>query len=392
MKNKWIWALAGVLALHLPSEAQNIEDVLRQISQNNKELQAWKQDTEAAKLEVRSRNNLEDPTVEYSPFYAKGTSGKVSSELVVSQGFDFPTLYAARHKAGKLQQTAIDKQYVARRREILLAAKELCFDLIRLNQQRSLLDERSKNADQLLTLFNERLAEGDANIFEVNKIKMERMSVQTEVAKNNAEHRAAIQQLLAMNDNHPIDFSANTYPQTEAIPSYDALYDEVMASDAAVQASDAAVQAAQKEVSVSKQNWLPKLTVGYRRNTDLSDKSNGFLVGGSLPLFSNRKKSQIVRAQALSAQYRLDDVKLQAEANTQSLYNELKQLQEAMNAYDLPLMSNTLSALKDAVTEGQLSVIDYYTEAANVYQNIEAYHEVENRYQKVLAEIYKFRL
>lgn len=392
MKNKWIWALVGVLALQLPSEAQNIEDVLRQISQNNKELQAWKQDTESAKLEVRSRNNLEDPTVEYSPFYAKGTSGKVSSELVVSQGFDFPTLYAARHKAGKLQQTAIDKQYVARRREILLTAKELCFDLIRLNQQRSLLDERSKNADQLLTLFNERLAEGDANIFEVNKIKMERMSVQTEVAKNNAEHRAAIQQLLAMNDNHPIDFSANTYPQTEAVPSYDALYDEVMASDAAVQASDAAVQAAQKEVSVSKQNWLPKLTVGYRRNTDLSDKSNGFLVGGSLPLFSNRKKSQIVRAQVLSAQYRLDDAKLQAEANTQSLYNELKQLQEAMNAYDLPLMNNTLSALKDAVTEGQLSVIDYYTEAANVYQNIEAYHEVENRYQKVLAEIYKFRL
>ena len=55
-------------------------------------------------------------------------------------------------------------------------------------------------------------------------------------------------------------------------------------------------------------------------------------------------------------------------------------------------MTNTLSLLKEAVTEGQISVIDYYTEADNVYNKLMAYYEVENRYQKLLAEIYKNRL
>ena len=88
----------------------------------------------------------------------------------------------------------------------------------------------------------------------------------------------------------------------------------------------------------------------------------------------------------------LDDVRLQTEADVQSRYNELRQLDEAMRAYDVALMTNTLDLLKDAVTEGQISVIDYYTEADNVYNKLMAYYEVENRYQKLLAEIYKNRL
>ena len=156
--------------------------------------------------------------------------------------------------------------------------------------------------------------------------------------------------------------------------------------------ADASARAAEKNVSVQRQNWLPKLEVGYRRNTSIDEKSNGFLIGGSLPLFSNRKKNKIARAQAVSARLRLDDVRLQTEADVQSRYNELRQLDEAMRAYDVALMTNTLDLLKDAVTEGQISVIDYYTEADNVYNKLMAYYEVENRYQKLLAEIYKNRL
>ena len=375
-----------------PVEAQSIDEILQLVTQNNKELQAGAQTAQAAKLETQAPNNLEDPSVEYSPFYQKGVGGMVSSELVVSQGFDFPTLYAARRKAGKLQSEAIDHQHEALRQDILLSAKSLCLDLIRLNQQQTLLDERKKNADELLVLFEKRLAEGDAGILDVNKIKMERMNVQTEVAKNNAAHCTALQQLLALNGNLPLTFSATDYPKTDPLPNYDAVYSEALAADAALLAGNAEARAAQEEVNVNKQSWLPKLSVGYRRNTDLNEKSNGFLVGGSLPLFSNRKKGKIARAQALGAQFRQDDALLKAEATLQGLYNEVKQLEEAMRAYDLPLMQETLSALKTAVTEGQLSVIDYYTEAENVYKNLEAYRDIENRYQKAIAEIYKFRL
>lgn len=373
-------------------KAQAIDEVLRNIERNNKELQASAKDAEAARMEVQTQNNLEDPSVEYSPFYTKGISGMSSSELVVSQSFDFPTLYAARHSSGKLQKEVVDRQYQVERRELLLSAKNLCLDLIMLNKQQAMLSLRKKNAGDLLTLFDERLKQGDAGVLDINKIKMELMNVQTEVAQNNAAHRTALQKLLAMNGNLPIEFSASEYPQAKAPADYDELYDEVVATDANLQMADASARAAEKNVSVQRQNWLPKLEVGYRRNTSIDEKSNGFLIGGSLPLFSNRKKNKIAHAQAVSARLRLDDVRLQTEADVQSRYNELRQLDEAMRAYDVTLMTNTLSLLKEAVTEGQISVIDYYTEADNVYNKLMAYYEVENRYQKLLAEIYKNRL
>lgn len=373
-------------------KAQAIDEVLRNIERNNKELQASAKDAEAARMEVQTQNNLEDPSVEYSPFYTKGISGMSSSELVVSQSFDFPTLYAARHSSGKLQKEVVDRQYQVERRELLLSAKNLCLDLIMLNKQQAMLSLRKKNAGDLLTLFDERLKQGDAGVLDINKIKMELMNVQTEVAQNNAAHRTALQKLLAMNGNLPIEFSASEYPQAKAPAYYNELYDEMVATDATLQMADASARAAEKNVSVQRQNWLPKLEVGYRRNTSIDEKSNGFLIGGSLPLFSNRKKNKIARAQAVSARLRLDDVRLQTEADVQSRYNELRQLDEAMRAYDVALMTNTLSLLKEAVTEGQISVIDYYTEANNVYNKLMAYYEVENRYQKLLAEIYKNRL
>lgn len=383
----------GALLVSLgEAKAQAIDEVLRNIERNNKELQASAKDAEAARMEVQTQNNLEDPSVEYSPFYTKGISGMSSSELVVSQSFDFPTLYAARHSSGKLQKEVVDRQYQVERRELLLSAKNLCLDLIMLNKQQAMLSLRKKNAGDLLTLFDERLKQGDAGVLDINKIKMELMNVQTEVAQNNAAHRTALQKLLAMNGNLPIEFSASEYPQAKAPAYYNELYDEMVATDATLQMADASARAAEKNVSVQRQNWLPKLEVGYRRNTSIDEKSNGFLIGGSLPLFSNRKKNKIARAQAVSARLRLDDVRLQTEADVQSRYNELRQLDEAMRAYDVALMTNTLDLLKDAVTEGQISVIDYYTEADNVYNKLMAYYEVENRYQKLLAEIYKNRL
>ena len=391
MKLKYIFVMSCV-SLSIGMQAQTVDEVLSQIERNNKELQAQEQTIRASKLEVQAENNLEDPSVEYSPFYTRGISGMSSSELVVTQGFDFPTLYAARRQSGKWKQEVLDRQLRIFRRDILLNAKNLCLDLILYNQKQILLVQRKKNADELLVLFEKRLKEGDVGVLDVNKIKMELMNVQTEVVQNEAAHRSALQQLLAMNGNLPLEFTENTYPSLPELDSYNELYDEIMSTDATLLVADANVRAAEKELKVNRQSWLPKFEVGYRRNTSLDEKSNGFLVGGSLPLFSNRKKGKIIQAQVTSAKLQVENARLQAEAQVQSRYNEICKLREAMQAYDVGLMYKTLDLLNEAVKTGQLSIIEFYTEADNVYQNLQAYMELENQYQKLMADIYKNRL
>ena len=380
------------LCLPIGMQAQSIEQVLQSIEQNNKELQSQAQLSKAQKMENRTENNLPDPTLTYSSFYKNGAGPGHGTEFVATQGFDFPTQYITRNRQATLENEAVDIRQQAARRDILLQAKLLCLDLIQLNQLNELMQIRMKNANDLQAMYEKRLLTGDANALEVNKVKMETMNVKTEVAQNNAAHRTALQTLLAMNGNLPLEFSATAYPQVKEINDYNTLRDEVIASDLDLQALGYSARAAEKQVSVDKQNWLPKLQAGFRRNTDTGKSMNGFVVGGSIPLFSNRKKVQIAKAQAISAQLLKEDAQLEKEGELMSLFNEMQQLKDAMKAYDVPLMHHTLGLLKQALQEGHLSLIEYFVEAEGIYKNLQAYMQLENQYQKVMANIYKNEL
>ena len=282
----------------------NIEEVLLSVQDNNPELIAIDKEVEAQMLQMKGENIPEDPSVEYSSFYSSGVSGQSGSELVVSQGFDFPTLYAARHKRNELAQAALDKGVESERRKILLDARNLCYDIIMYRQTGALLAMQSEIAGRLLSLYEQRLETGDASVLEVNKIKMELMGVATAVAANDAALDAACRALDAMNGGNAIEFEADFYPLVEEIRDKEAFIEEYLGSDASVAAAENAADAAAKEVSVNRQGWIPKFEIGYRRNTAIREAEHGFLVGGSIPLFSNHRKVAMAKARSASAPLR----------------------------------------------------------------------------------------
>ena len=390
MKTTIIFAAA--LAFGMNAGAQSINDILKSVEQNNKELQAMNERGKALALDIDAQNNLSDPSIEYSPFFAKGVSGVASSELVVKQGFDFPTLYAARSKSGKLQKDVVNLDYLASRCNILLSAKQLCLDLILLNQEHELLEKRRKNAEELLAMYEKRMKNGDATILELNKVKMDRMNVQTEVTQNETAHQTALQSLLALNDNMPLEFDQTDYPISQDVVDYEALYDKAVASELTLRSARADVLASEQNVKVNKQNWLPKFEVGYRRNTDGSDASNGFMVGASFPLFSGRNKLKSAKAKLQESTLQLDNVKVQTENNVRSKVNEMKQLRKAADTYDTALLNSTLDLLRKAVEGGELSIIEYYVEADAIYKNLQTQMQLENKYQKAYAELTKGEL
>lgn len=377
----------GLAGLH--AQTGSIERVLKSIEQNNRELQAGEQNTRAEKLDVRNENNLEDPSVSYSRKFGEQDGVGPEMEFAVTQGIDFPTLYAQRRQYGKLQGRALDLQQAVLRRDILLRAKELCLDLIRLNQLKALYGQRLKNAEELNALFDERFEKGDVNILEVNKVKMELMNLRATVAENDAAYRTALQNLLAMNGNMPLEFDETVYPLVPELRSLEQVRDEVMGADYALKQAQAGSEAARKLVKVNRHGWLPKLEVGYGREGGSDAMLNGFVVGVSVPIFSNRGKVKAARARQAGAELAQEQVAQQVEADIQSLFNEATRLRVSMQAYDTGLMDKTLSALKQAVEAGQLSVLDYYSEAETVYASQEKLVDLENRYQKVVAQLYK---
>lgn len=373
------------------AKAQDINAVLKSVEQNNMELKALLKGNEAADIENKSQNTLEDLSIEYSPFFQSETSGIASSELVITQGFDFPTLYGARKKAGQLQRNVLDMQYQTARRDILVNAKKLCLDIINYNKQKQLLQERRKNADELLAMFELKFKNGDATSLELNKIKLDRMNLETELVQADTKHANAMQQLQALNGGLPIEVNMTEYPQAPADDEV-TMYEKAVATDWTVRTAQASVLAAEQDVKVNKQSWIPKFEIGYRRNTEGDNASNGFLIGGSIPLFSSKNKVKVAKARQTEAVMQHANARINAENSARTMINQMKQLKASADAYDVPLMRQTLKLLRTAVENGEISVTEYYVEADNIYKNMITYMDIERQYQDALTEIYKNEL
>lgn len=388
---KKIILAAMAFAAVVSAKAQDINSVLKSVEQNNMELKALLKGNEAADIENKSQNTLEDLSIEYSPFFQSETSGIASSELVITQGFDFPTLYGARKKAGQLQRNVLDMQYQTARRDILVNAKKLCLDIINYNKQKQLVQERRKNADELLAMFELKFKNGDATSLELNKIKLDRMNLETELVQADTKHANAMQQLQALNGGLPIEVNMTEYPQAPADDEV-TMYEKAVATDWTVRTAQASVLAAEQDVKVNKQSWIPKFEIGYRRNTEGDNASNGFLIGGSIPLFSSKNKVKIAKARQTEAVMQHANARINAENSARTMINQMKQLKASADAYDVPLMRQTLKLLCTAVENGEISVTEYYVEADNIYKNMITYMDIERQYQDALTEIYKNEL
>lgn len=382
------WVATGAKA------QSSVAGVLREIEQNNKELQANQQLTDAGKWQARTENNLPDPSVSYAHQYGNKEGLGIQGELVASQSFDFPLVYARRSKWIKAKSSAFDHQYAEVRQRILLQAKEACLDLILLNQQKQLLDLRRANAEQLSALYELRLENGDANILETNKINLELLNAKTEARMNETARVAKLQELAALNGGVAVAFADTVYSPADLPLSFDELRLEAMRSNVQLLSLRSEQEAAERQIKVSKAMGLPGLELGYRLNTATGgDRFNGFIVGVSIPLFSNRHKVRQAKAENRSARLQVENTAFTVENELHSLYNEAVNLKTSMDEYERVFRTqNNLALLNKAIQAGQISMIEYFVDVTTYYQSMQNYFQLQNQYQKVMAQLYRFRL
>lgn len=372
----------------------SIDAVLRSVEANNKELQANSQLTVSKKLEAKLDNNLPDPSVSYVHQYGNREGMGIQGELVASQSFDFPSVYVQKNKLAKSKAASYDNQGAEFRQQILLQAKVLCLDLVLLNQQKALLDQRRHNAQQLSELYAMRLQSGDANILETNKIDLELLNAKTEARMNEAARIAKLQELATLNGGIAIDFTDTAYRQTDEVLSFEELRSEAITSNPQLLTLKSEQVAAQRQLSVNKAKGLPGFELGYRLNTATGgERFNGFLVGVSIPLFSNRNNVRQAKAQSLYTDLQLESTTSAVESELHQLYNQSLALKTSMDEYNTVLKSqNNLALLNKAIQTGQISMIEYFVDVTTLYQSMQNYMQLQNEYQKVMAQLYKYKL
>jgi outer membrane protein TolC len=381
-------------AQHTPQPSGEMNRVLQAIASNNGELKINASMASAVNARYAAANTLPAPSVSYTRQYGNREGLGINGELIASQSFDFPTLYARRNRLAKQKARSLELRQDELRRQILLNAKEICLDLILLRQEKKLLDERLANAEQLEQLYARRLETGDAGRLETSKISLELLNVKTEAQRNAIALDAKQKELEILNGGIPLHFDADAYEPDGELPAADELCSEALALDPALKALRSEQAVAEQELKVSRAGWLPGLEAGYRLNTAArGERFSGFLVGLSIPLFSNRPKVRQAKAETVYAGLQYDHSAMQAKTELLRLYRQSLALKESAEAYRRLLEEqSSLPLLNKALEAGRISVIEYFVEAASYYDSYRNRIQLENDYRKTVARLLKHRL
>ncbi|MBP3350319.1 MAG: TolC family protein [Bacteroidaceae bacterium] len=387
---RYIILIASLVAMSAVAQSP-IESILQSVADNNNNIKATQQDVSAAQTELSAENCLENTSFEFEYLWAeKQVPGGNKYGFSIMQGFDFPTVYGQRRKLINAQNALGASQINYVRQSVLLEARNLYIKIVYLNKQIELVAEREKIARSLVDMYKTRLETGDANRLEVNKVEIDRLSQSSQLKMLINERQAALADLVACNGGMTLPISAKQMEQYP-IMTMPASLEEVAAqwqeADANINMIRKQQQVAESFSAVSKEGWIPKFELGYKQAYEVGDMFYGLAVGVSLPLFKTSNEVKTAQACALSLSLQSDVAKAELNAEVSQLYNEATTLSAALEDYTLLTEQNNRELLVKALQAGQISLIEYMSDIAQLNEAEENRLMLEYQYYLALSNL-----
>jgi len=387
--------LIGLFAMSLSITIQaqsDLKEILQAVESNNLSLKAQNQLIESQKIGYKTEMNLANPELEYEKNFSDVYGNPY--EILISQDFDFPTVYLQKNKIKKAKTANLDNVRQQGRQDILLNAEKACLNLIYQNKQKEQLTIRYENAQKLVSFFKKKLEKGDANILEMNKVKIVLLNIKNQLQLCNTQVSNLKEELKQLNGGKAIEFNSLLYPTVSVEEDFTKLEMNVLNNTPNLNKMKADMDIASKQTSLEKNQVLPKLNLGYRYlNSDLNKSFNGINLGISIPLWESRNKVKFAKLNQLSqeSQY-LSEEKLLI-SDIQKNYQNYLGLKASLAEYRLILDGSNMSELlKKALDFGQISSIEYFMESIYFYESFDTYLQVEKEYHLAVADLLKYQL
>lgn len=373
----------------VPVYAQdNVASVLIQIESNSTTLSAIRQQIEAQKIENRTDIFLNDPEVEFSYLWGKPSEIGTQRELSVTQSFDFPTAYAHRSKISKMRNNNLELQYKSERLNILLNAKQICINIAYNNALNKEYEARLENAQQIAKSYQSRFDAGDASILEKNKALINLTTVENEKKLIDIERKTLLSELKALNGGIEITFDDTEILNAPISSDFNSWYADAEIKSPTLQYLSQQIDIDKQQVKLNTALSLPKFTAGYASEKTSGEDFKGITVGISIPLWENKNKVKLAKAQVKSTELLLEDSKLQFYTHLQQLHKTTFGLQESAQTYRSSILNNNNEELlKKALDAGQISLIEYLLESEYYYDVKNKMLEAERDFNLSLTEL-----
>lgn len=336
-----------------PAQTGDYASFLSDVASRSPQLAAAQKGHEATVRGLRTGLAPDDPEVGLEYYFA----GETQYEISVEQAFDFPTVYHQRNKISKLGVSKAEQEYLAARRGVMAAVSDAYLNLNYASERITILTRRRDDIRQVVALYRQGVEAGRNTVMEMRNAQMLLTEIENSLTLAETEREEAAAALAQLNGGREV--SPQGYPRFDFTGTQDEFVRAALAADYELQAAAIDTLIAQRELKLSRNEWLPKLKVGYKAEIEGTKGTNALLAGISLPLWQNSGRTRHARSLGEAAKAQHAAVEASARTRLGSLYARYRSLSAALevrldddSAQDYPDM------LRSAAEAGNITSID----------------------------------
>lgn len=391
MKQTIIIILACFLFIFKSVAQTSIEQVIQEVEQNNTTLIALKLKMDAETIGNRTDLFLPNPEVEFN--YLFGTPSEIGNrtDIRVTQGFDFPTVYSLRSDISGIKNEQVLLEYERQQKNLFLQTRQVCNQLIYLNSILREYSERIENAKRMVDLFQTKFESGEANILDYNKAKLGLLDLTKKAESLQVNREEQLAELKRLNGGKMIDFQITDFPSIIIPEDFENWYKQAEQKNPVLAWLKLETEVSRQGEKLNLALALPKFKAGYMSEGIVGEHLQGITVGVSVPLWESKNKVKEARALTEVSQAVEQDNKLLFYNSLKALHAKALLLQKSLNDYlkELDDCNNTRLAAK-ALEAGEISMIDYLMELTVYYESFNNMIEIQRNLHQTLAELKRY--
>lgn len=357
----------------------DFNNIVNRIVAADPALQTERLQATADLLGMSTENNLENPEISFEGLFGQFGDNKYNLEL--SQSFDWPGVYSARHNqlnaarrfsAATLMVSAADKRQ---------QAAELIINIV--NSRRKIENYARVTAQfkSLLDIYETEYRKGNVSILDLNKLRIEVADLEILHADELISLNGLTSDLATFCDNNPeILNEVGNMTDFPLLPISD--LDNYLANvdnSPEIEAARAQNELNLQGITVTKREGLPGFSLGYRFSREDGQTFHGLTFAMSIPAWGNRGKKAAAEAAAATSGFALSALSTNIENSIRRTYSTASLLRDRIAFYGQALdASDNIALLDKAFEAGQIELthyiqdVKYFIEAENNYGDLQA--------------------
>jgi cobalt-zinc-cadmium efflux system outer membrane protein len=362
------------------------QTVLDSVAANNKTLTASRQYYDVQKIDSKTGIYLANPSVSCDRL--NNPSGSYT-EFVISQSFDFPTAYFHKSKIANLSVLQADERFRQSKLDVLTSTAQVYAELVSQNRIIAILEKREQMANQLQTSIEKKLQLGDANVFEVNRVRSELAKVQSEKNIAQSRQKSLLLKLAELNGDIGLVVNDTIFPDLAGMNVSDPMMNELVIRNPQLKQWETQKVIAQQNIDLQKSLSLPKFEVGYRQDANTGQSFKGFHAGITIPLFENKNTVRSAKARQVYTAEATDAYKLSLQNSLEQLYSEFQAVQQSVFGLNKVYKTlNTPVLLVKAYNSGQINYTTFFAEYDNYRQTALYIEDLNSKATSLQLQIY----